>query len=223
MITTSPPTTKRKRNRAAREDSLIAAATKLFAAHGFESATTRDIAAAAGCAEGLIHRYFGGKEGLLFALITRQVSKEAVDLKSLPYAATMADEVAQLVAWEVERNWQDRDFFRVVIPRALLDPDLGRVISGVASTQRVSAIAERLRSSAQARSLPAQEFDVLANFIAMAGLAFGFMRPVVLHQDREKAKKMALMTARMMARNFETIGTSDDSQSRQQKSALLFT
>ena len=204
-------------------DSLIAAATKLFAAHGFESATTRDIAAAAGCAEGLIHRYFGGKEGLLLALITRQVSKEVVDLNPLPYAATMADEIARLVAWEVERNWQDRDFFRVVIPRTLLDPDLGRVVSGVASTQRVSAIAERLRNFSQSGSLPAQEFDILANFIAMAGFAFGFMRPVVLHQDREKANKMALMTARMMARNFEMIAASDDSQSRQQESALLFT
>ena len=64
---------------------------------------------------------------MLLALITRQVSKEVVDLKSLPPAATMADEVAQLVGWEVERFWQDRDFFRVV--RAFLDPELGRVVA----------------------------------------------------------------------------------------------
>jgi len=223
MTTVSPLTARRTRNRTAREESLIAAATKLFASHGYESATTRAIAAAAGCAEGLIHRYFGGKEGLLLALITRQVSKEVVDLKSLPPAATMADEVAQLVGWEVERFWQDRDFFRVVIPRAFLDPELGRVISGVAATQRASAIAERLRTFTQSRSLPAQELDTLANFISVTGFAFGFMRPVVLHQDREKAKKMAVMTARMMVRNFETIGTPDESQPRPQKPALLFT
>jgi AcrR family transcriptional regulator len=222
MTTASPPTAGRKRNRTAREESLIAAATKLFASHGYENATTRGIAAAAGCAEGLIHRYFGGKEGLLLALITRQVSKEVVDLKSLPPAATMADEVAQLVGWEVERTWQDRDFFRVVIPRALLDPELGRVISGVASAQRANAIAERLRSFTQSRSLPAQELDTLANFISIAGFTFGFM-PVVLHQDREKAKKMAVMMARMMVRNLQTIGTPDESQPRPQKPAVLFT
>jgi hypothetical protein len=52
---------------------------------------------------------------------------------------------------------------------------------------------------------------------------FGFMRPAVLHQDREKAKKMAIMMAQMMVRNFETISTPDDSQPRPQKPALLFT
>jgi AcrR family transcriptional regulator len=223
MTTVSPLTARRTRNRTAREESLIAAATKLFASHGYESATTRAIAATAGCAEGLIHRYFGGKEGLLLALITRQVSKEVVDLKSLPPAATMADEVAQLVGWEVERFWQDRDFFRVVIPRAFLDPELGRVISGIAATERASAIAERLRSFTQSRSLPAQELETLANFISITGFAFGFMRPVVLHQDREKAKKMAVMTARMMVRNFEPIAAPDESQPRPPKPALLFT
>jgi AcrR family transcriptional regulator len=223
MTTASRPTIKTKRNRVAREDALIAAATKLFASRGYESATTREIAAAAGCAEGLIHRYFGGKEGLLLALITRQVTAEVADLNSLPSAATMADEVAKLVEWEVERSWQDRDFFKVVIPRALLDPALGRVINDVGPTQRATAIAERLRSFTQSRSLPTQELEALAHFISITGFTFGFMRPVLLYQDREKAKKMAAVTAKMMARNFEATTAPEDSEPRPDKPALLFT
>jgi len=223
MTTISQSTVPKKRNRAAREDALIAAASKLFASRGYEIATTRDIAAAAGCAEGLIHRYFGGKEGLLLALIKRQVSQEVVDLQTLPLASTMADEVVQLVEWEVEHTWQDREFIKVVIPRALLDPALGHLIDGIGPTQRASAITERLRNFTQGRSLPAQELEALAHFISITSFMFGFMRPAVLHQDREKAKKMAVMTAQMMVRNFETISTPDDSQPRQQKPALLFT
>jgi AcrR family transcriptional regulator len=59
---------KRKRNRVVRERALLAAASKLFASRGYEATTTREIAARAGCAEGLIHRYFKSKAGLLLAI-----------------------------------------------------------------------------------------------------------------------------------------------------------
>ena len=161
---------------------------------------------------------------LVFRIVNDgQVSQEVVDLQTLPLASTMADEVVQLVEWEVEHTWQDREFIKVVIPRALLDPALGHLIDGIGPTQRASAITERLRNFTQGRSLPAQELEALAHFISITSFMFGFMRPAVLHQDREKAKKMAVMTAQMMVRNFETISTPDDSQPRQQKPALLFT
>ena len=65
----------RVRNRAIREESLVAAAGRLFASRGYEATTTRQIASEAGCAEGLIHRYFQGKEGLLLALIRSRTSR----------------------------------------------------------------------------------------------------------------------------------------------------
>ena len=68
------------RNRRAREQALIEAASKLFASRGFEATTTREIAAKAGCAEGLIHRYFQSKAGLLLAIIQARVSQEVVVL-----------------------------------------------------------------------------------------------------------------------------------------------
>jgi AcrR family transcriptional regulator len=66
----------RKRNRSGRERQLIPSATRLFASRGYDATTTREIAALAGCAEGLIHRYFKGKAGLLFALIRYRVSQD---------------------------------------------------------------------------------------------------------------------------------------------------
>src|SRR5579863_4331559 len=60
---------KRTRNRDAKKQALIRSALRLFASKGFESTTTREIAASAGCAEGLIHRYFKSKAGLLAAMI----------------------------------------------------------------------------------------------------------------------------------------------------------
>src|SRR5437879_7029294 len=187
-MTLIQPAVKRKRDRTAREEALVAAASKLFASRGYVSSTTRDIAAAAGCAEGLIHRYFGGKEGLLLALTKRQVSQEVVDLATLPLAPTMADEVVQLVEWAVERTWQAREFCKVVIPRALLYPALGHLITGIGPTQRTRAIVERLRNFTQSRSLPAQELEALSHFISITCFMFALMRSAVHHEYRDKAK-----------------------------------
>src|ERR1700674_361361 len=108
---------RRTRDRAGKKQALILAALGLFASKGYEVTTTREIAAAAGCAEGLIHRYFKGKAGLLAAMIEHRVSKEVLDLShpSRP-ARNLEDEFLQLVDREVERVWESRDFLRVVIP-----------------------------------------------------------------------------------------------------------
>src|SRR5437588_6206998 len=121
-MTLIQPAVKRKRNRTAREEALVAAASKLFASRGYVSSTTREIAAAAGCAEGLIHRYFGGKAGLLSALIEERAFEEVVDLdEELRPASRLEDEFAQIVDWEIDRIWQDREVLKVLIPRSLVD------------------------------------------------------------------------------------------------------
>src|SRR5437588_10179121 len=125
-MTLIQPAVKRKRDRTAREEALVAAASKLFASRGYVSSTTRDIAAAAGCAEGLIHRYFDGKAGLLLALIRSRISHELADMTvKLQPAASFENDVLQLAEFEIDRSWNERDFFRVIIPRAIVDPKLG--------------------------------------------------------------------------------------------------
>ncbi len=48
-----------KRDPTARQHALISAAIKLFASCGYEAGPMQGIAPGAGCAEVLIHRYFG--------------------------------------------------------------------------------------------------------------------------------------------------------------------
>jgi TetR/AcrR family transcriptional regulator, regulator of cefoperazone and chloramphenicol sensitivity len=214
---------KRKRNRTARERALLLAASRLFASRGYEATTTREIAALAGCAEGLIHRYFQNKAGLLVAIIRQQVSQEAVDLHArLPLAPAAADEIVRLVDWEVERMWKDREFLRVVIPRAFLDPVLGLAFTRIGPLQRSKAISERLKKFQECRDLPDQEIVALSQFISVLGFMFGFLRPLVLRQNRNVAKKMAGTIAQLMARMFESADVTGNGRDRGQKSAPLF-
>src|SRR5271170_2611463 len=101
---------RRARDQAAKKQALIQAALGLFASQGYEVTTTREIAASAGCAEGLIHRYFKGKAGLLAAMIDHRVSKDMLDFSHpLQPTANFADEFLELVDREVERMWASRD------------------------------------------------------------------------------------------------------------------
>lgn len=56
---------------AARQNQILDAATTVFAEKGFERATIRDVAKAAGVADGTIYNYFENKTALLLGLLDR--------------------------------------------------------------------------------------------------------------------------------------------------------
>jgi AcrR family transcriptional regulator len=191
----------RKRDRPGKQRALLQAALGWFATKGYEVTTTREIAAAAGCAEGLIHRYFKGKAGLLTALVEYHVTEEQVEMRhGLPSAADLEEEFLQLVDWEIEYLWKSRNFLRIFISRALLDPSLGGVISRAVLSFRTKAVMERLKRHQKCAHVPQEELEVLARSVGVFGLVFGFMRPVVLGQERTQARKMAATLASMVVR-----------------------
>lgn len=193
---------RRARDRAAKKQALIQAALGLFASKGYEVTTTREIAAAAGCAEGLIHRYFKGKAGLLTAMIENRISNETLDFgHQLRPASNFADEFLHLVEREVERMWESRDFLRVFIPRAIVDPSVGSVMNKALISVRAKAIAERLKHYESCITLPQEAIEAFTQAIGMLGLVFGFVRPVLLGHDRPGAKKMAVAVAKILVSN----------------------
>ena len=84
---------------------------------------------------------------------------------------------------------------------ALLDPELGQVLSKVGPPRHAKAIDERLKHFKQCRMLPAQEREAIALFAGAIGFTFGFMRPVVHGQNRNEAKKTAITLANIFVRS----------------------
>ncbi|HUK25820.1 MAG TPA: helix-turn-helix domain-containing protein [Terriglobales bacterium] len=188
-------------NRAARERALIEAAGKLFAQRGYEATTTREIAKAAGCAEGLISRYFRGKAGLLVALIRAHLTEEAAELNAeLPPAKTLEEEVQQLVDWDVERMWEEREFLKVIVPQVILNPDVAAEVIRMGPVRRIQIITERLKKYEQAQALPPEEITAVAEAVGALGLVFGFMNPTARVSERPRAKATSRVLARMLAR-----------------------
>jgi len=114
---------------AARRTQILDAATRVFAAKGFNRATIRDVARDAGVADGTIYNYFANKTDLLFGLLDR-----LNDTERRPASLTQATEASVGDAFRdyfraylrerVEALWSNADLFRAVLPELLANPAL---------------------------------------------------------------------------------------------------
>src|ERR687895_630094 len=83
----------RRRDKEATKEALLAAGVQVFAERGYDAATTREVAQTAGVNEQLIQRYFGGKGGLLLAIIERFGEEERRSCAMPPPCASIEAEV----------------------------------------------------------------------------------------------------------------------------------
>ena len=199
----------RVRNRTSREKSLLLAAAKLFASQGYETTTTRQIAAIAGCAEGLISRYFKGKAGLLSTLIQTHVSKKLMlSGGRMPAALDFEDQIVQLVSLEVEQTWRDRDFLKAIIPRALLDAKPNP--SQIALSREMEHLVRKLKQFDGCRGLNDQKITLLANLVNATGLMFGFWYPAIMGEDLSTSKQSAMIMGSLLAKQFHIYSVAND-------------
>src|SRR6266853_1948302 len=141
---------KHPRNRSGKQKALISAATSLFARRGYEATTTREIAARAGCAEGLIHKYFGGKSGLLFNIVKLHVAEDSATAIERPACPTLEAEIRKLMDWQLDHLWKEHEFLCVAFSCAILQPRLGELLRKYMPA-RTRLIAQRIRSHHQCR------------------------------------------------------------------------
>jgi AcrR family transcriptional regulator len=78
---------------------ILEAARRLFASSGYEASTTRDIAKAAGVANGTLFNYFANKEGILTALVAGVTARIHIDFENRnPDEGSFEEELFAFVA-----------------------------------------------------------------------------------------------------------------------------
>jgi AcrR family transcriptional regulator len=194
-----------KHGKAERQRALVEAATAVFAEHGYDAATTREIAERAGCSEGLIHRYFQGKRGLLLWILENKAAEVAGRLEAaIPDRDTVEEEVEQLLMYPLETMWEDRDFMRVTVSRCVIDPEIGHVIGHHLNNARVQLIAEKLRRHQRAGRIRADaDLDAIAHGIAGMNLTCGFFGQVVFAMDRAEIRRIGHGIAPIITRGLK--------------------
>jgi AcrR family transcriptional regulator len=107
----------RQRGRASSERSLIDAATVLFAERGPSAVTVRMIAERAGVNHGLVHHYFGSKQGLVRAVLADLVARGSIELErsgGVPLVVSNPDFI----------SLSSRVFTRIVLDNAVSPEDV---------------------------------------------------------------------------------------------------
>ncbi|MCE5324747.1 TetR family transcriptional regulator [bacterium] len=94
---------------------LIDAATELFAKQGYDGTSTREIAAQADCNISLINHYFGGKQGLLQAIVSGCFDVEEQELRALLASGpTASGLVARFIDFFFDLFYQHTYVMRII-------------------------------------------------------------------------------------------------------------
>ncbi len=190
-----------KQDKDLRQKALIEAAEAVFAEHGYDAATTRAVAERAGCSEGLIHRYFGGKRGLLMAsLQARQETVIAEFRAFVPERDTVEEEIEAILLFQAKQFWEKRNFMRVAVSQATIDPEIGRAIGSGIDEGRVALVTDRLEGHrAAGRIRTGVDVHDLAHCLTGLGFSGGFVAQVVFGRDREQIRRQIQGMARLLA------------------------
>jgi AcrR family transcriptional regulator len=165
---------------ATRRDRIVEAALELFAAKGFDGASTKEIAATAEVAEGLIFHHFENKESLLAAVFETQRSYfgELEELSSVTPDIPAGQVLSRLAGEALARLRRESRIAVVLFGTAQTDPEMRARLQAVIGegTGHLARYLESRRTRGELR----QDMDT-----QMA--AFAFLSPLFLfflvHRD----------------------------------------
>jgi AcrR family transcriptional regulator len=165
--------------RAETRAALLAAAADLFALKGFHATSTEAVAAAADRTTGALYDHFGGKQGLLVALLELWVGQTIVDLgERVEAAADLDGRLRELWRGLIRRDAESGDAWLLLEfelwLHAARDPELG-----VVGAERLAAMRSGLATGLDQWStdlgfdLPAPASELAVQLIALLlGAAF---------------------------------------------------
>lgn len=138
--------TARQQQAEARREHILESAVMLFARHGFDGTSTKQIAKAAGISEGLIFHYFPTKSDLLSAILESQHGFTN-DLRKLLRGSEdrpAAEVLPQLAALWFEKLRQEKAITLILFGTAQTDPKVGEAFKQIIDNG-VALLADYLR------------------------------------------------------------------------------
>jgi hypothetical protein len=185
----------KKRDRKATERSLLLAASKLFAEKGFENTRTLEIAKEAGANEALIGRYFGGKEGLLIAVIKNEEALKIVmnqkgcegsrfeEFPSHDEAKSLKNGIRIFFKNGIKSIELKEEFMRIGSSRCLVDPDMAAVIKKTILDVHMPLVIKGLRTYPEFKGKHASELNAISLLLMTTNFNMNFQSRKVYKMD----------------------------------------
>lgn len=154
---------------------ILQAALRLFAQKGYDGTTTRDLAAAAGVAEGTLFRHFVNKKAILIEVATQGWVEILTDLLTELSEMGSYKAVAQVMRRRMLRMQENSDLMRVCFMEAQFHPELrDRIQSEV--IEKMTDVAEAFFETAMDKGIyrrtnPKIVAQVFLGMFAIAGFS----------------------------------------------------
>lgn len=174
----------RRRDATATRGAILEAAKAQFARAGYDGATVRDIAAAAGIDVALINRYFGSKEGLFTEALKASIHPEgflALD------RASFAREVATMMAGDPHADEAKTHTFQFLL-RAAASPATAPLLSVAVQERYLGPIRDWLGGA-----------DALARARVLAATFIGLLVERLIRDEPLTGRERDVYVARVTA------------------------
>ena len=175
----------RRRSRCMTMQKLRQAGLEVFSRYGFDGASTKMVAQRAGINEALISRYFGGKAGLLDAIILEYAREVQNESSAYATGRTLEEELSNFLTAGISAAMGHPTFLKLVLSRALLHAKFRKTISrhlhGAGEAPLMDRLREYQKQKMIDRSVDLQEtVDILRLFVAGTLLhQFAMSDPVI--------------------------------------------
>lgn len=137
-----------------RRDALLQAADKLFLARGYTAVSLDELVSVVGGSKAAIYKYFGGKHGLLVAMVEYRCAKFFSDSEAPTQLGQQAvGEVLRAIATQIFRIFNLPDniaFTRLVMQESQTDPDIAQLAYDAGPKRGLDLIARILTEAHQA-------------------------------------------------------------------------
>jgi len=152
---------------------ILEVAETLFAEHGFEGASVRDIAKEADINVAMISYYFGSKEKLLESLFVRRISEVRLQIENTIQneALSPLDKIYQLVDTYIERMVKRPSFHKLVVREQMLRKDSLVCLQIIENKKRNQALITSIIKDGQDKGIFKNDIDVSLMMITMVGTA----------------------------------------------------
>ncbi len=154
---------------------ILQAAQHLFASRGYDGTTTRDLASAAGVAEGTLFRHFENKKAILIEVATQGWVEILTDLLTELSEMGSYKAVAQVMRRRMMRMHENADMMKVCFMEAQFHPELrDRIQSEV--IEKMTDVAEAFFQTAMDKGIyrrtnPKIVAKVFLGMFAVAGFS----------------------------------------------------
>lgn len=180
-----------KRDRKARETALKSAAARLFAQKGYENTRTLEIAKEARVNEALISRYFGGKEGLLMAVLQGEETGDFVKIQGLsPDAPDLRSAIRQYFEAGRRAVEERESFMRIAMARALLQPEMAVAIREKIIDRQMEMLRLGLMERLGGTHADPEELEACAMLVGAVNHTFNFIVRKVHHMPDQKIERV---------------------------------